>query len=50
MKVGLLSCEYPPEVYGGAGIHVVHLAGQLAGLTELEVHCFGAERPRRDRP
>lgn len=45
MRVALLSREYPPDVYGGAGVHVEHLATQLASLTELEVHCFGEERP-----
>lgn len=44
MKVALLSREYPPEVYGGAGVHVEHLAEELARLTDLEVHCFGNER------
>jgi len=44
VKVALLSREYPPEVYGGAGVHVEHLAAQLARLTDLEVHCFGEER------
>jgi alpha-maltose-1-phosphate synthase len=32
-------------VYGGAGIHVDYLARELARLTELEVHCFGPDRP-----
>ena len=45
MRVALLSREYPPEIYGGAGVHVEHLAAQLARLTDLEVHCFGGERP-----
>ncbi|HMK62038.1 MAG TPA: hypothetical protein VK386_00345, partial [Acidimicrobiales bacterium] len=45
MKIALLSREYPPEVYGGAGVHVEHLAATLAGLADVEVHCFGAERP-----
>jgi glycosyltransferase involved in cell wall biosynthesis len=44
-KVALLSWEYPPAVYGGAGIHVDYLARELAKLTELEVHCFGPDRP-----
>jgi starch synthase len=44
MKVALLSREYPPEVYGGAGVHVEYLARELAPLVELAVHCFGAER------
>ncbi len=45
MKVALLSKEYPPEVYGGAGVHVEYLARELAHLTSVEVHCFGADRP-----
>jgi len=44
MKISLLSREYPPEVYGGAGVHVEYLARELAPLVELAVHCFGAER------
>jgi starch synthase len=45
VRVALLSREYPPEVYGGAGVHVEHLAAEMARLTDLEVHCFGADRP-----
>ncbi len=48
MKVALLTREYPPEVYGGAGIHVCYLSRQLARLTALEVHCFGGERPAEE--
>jgi starch synthase len=44
MKIALLSREYPPEVYGGAGVHVEYLARELAPLVELAVHCFGAQR------
>jgi starch synthase len=44
MKVGLLTREYPPDVYGGAGVHVEFLAGQLRALVDLDVHCWGAER------
>ncbi len=44
MKVALLSREYPPEVYGGAGVHVEYLARELAPLVELAVHCFGGAR------
>jgi alpha-maltose-1-phosphate synthase len=43
-RVGLITKEYPPEVYGGAGVHVAELARALDGLVDLEVHCFGAER------
>jgi starch synthase len=45
VRVALLSREYPPEVYGGAGVHVEYLARELAQLVDLEVHCWGAERP-----
>lgn len=45
MRVSLLSREYPPEVYGGAGVHVTHLVEQLAKLVEVDVQCFGAPRP-----
>ena len=44
MRVGVLSREFPPEVYGGAGVHVTHLVEQLSKLVEVEVHCFGASR------
>jgi alpha-maltose-1-phosphate synthase len=44
MRAALISREYPPEVYGGAGVHVEFLAAELAKLIEVEVHCFGAER------
>jgi starch synthase len=44
LRVALLTREYPPEVYGGAGVHVEYLARELAGLTELTVHCQGADR------
>jgi starch synthase len=41
MKVGLITREYPPNVYGGAGVHVEFLARELKRLTDLEVHCWG---------
>ena len=44
VKVSLLTREYPPEVYGGAGVHVEYLARELARLEELTVHCWGADR------
>ena len=44
MRVALLTREYPPEVYGGAGVHVEYLARELAGLVDLTVHCQGADR------
>jgi len=48
VKVALLTREYPPEVYGGAGVHVEYLARALSGLVDLPVdvtvHCQGAPR------
>ena len=46
MRVALLTREWPPEVYGGAGVHVEQLAAQLRALVEVTVHCFGP--PRKD--
>jgi alpha-maltose-1-phosphate synthase len=43
-KVALLTREYPPEIYGGAGVHVDYLARFLAAHVELAVHCFGKPR------
>ena len=36
--------EYPPQVYGGAGVHVEYLSRELARLIEVEVHCWGTQR------
>jgi len=44
MRVELLSREYPPEVYGGAGVHVEYLARELRRLADVHVRCFGAPR------
>ncbi|GII32250.1 glycogen synthase [Planotetraspora mira] len=44
MRVDLLSREYPPDVYGGAGVHVEYLARELRGLADVRVRCFGAPR------
>ncbi|HWG36583.1 MAG TPA: glycogen synthase [Terriglobales bacterium] len=41
MRVALFTREYPPYVYGGAGVHVEYLSRELAKLMEVEVHCFG---------
>ncbi|HUW77264.1 MAG TPA: glycogen synthase [Candidatus Nanopelagicaceae bacterium] len=47
MRVALLTKEWPPNVYGGAGVHVTQLARALAKASvEVEVHCFG--QPRSD--
>lgn len=44
MRVALLSREYPPDVYGGAGVHVEYLARELGKLLDIQVHCFGEAR------
>ncbi len=44
-KIALLTREYPPDVYGGAGVHVEYLARELARVAEVTVHCWGDERP-----
>ncbi|MGA0110822.1 MAG: glycogen synthase [Chthoniobacterales bacterium] len=43
MKALLLTNEYPPNVYGGAGVHVEYLSRELARLMSVEVRCFGAQ-------
>jgi len=45
MRVDLLTREYPPHIYGGAGVHVTELVAQLRHLCEVDVHCMGATRP-----
>jgi starch synthase len=45
MRVAMMTREYPPEVYGGAGVHVTELVAQLRKLCEVDVHCMGAPRP-----
>ncbi len=45
MRIGVLTREYPPEVYGGAGVHVEHLVSELRQRCQVDVHCFGAPRP-----
>lgn len=41
MKTLLLTNEYPPHIYGGAGVHVDYLSRELAKLMTVEVRCFG---------
>jgi starch synthase len=44
----MVTREWPPDVYGGAGVHVEHLVAALRSLPagpEIEVHCFGGPRP-----
>ena len=47
MKIGILTNEYPPLVYGGAGVHVEYLTKELAaadaGAHQVTVRCFGSQ-------
>ncbi|HZN72284.1 MAG TPA: glycogen synthase [Micromonosporaceae bacterium] len=45
LRIDLLTREYPPDVYGGAGVHVEYLARALRPLADVRVHCFGPDRP-----
>jgi starch synthase len=44
MRAAILTREYPPDVYGGAGVHVDFLVRELRGLLDVEVHCMGEPR------
>jgi alpha-maltose-1-phosphate synthase len=43
MRVGLFTREFPPHIYGGAGVHVNYLSRELAKKIEVEVHCWGPQ-------
>ena len=47
LRVGVLTREWPPEVYGGAGVHVEHLVRFLraTGEVDVDVHSFGGTEP-----
>lgn len=51
MNITILTNEYPPNVYGGAGVHVEYLTRELAALDdgahEVEVLCFGDQQEER---
>ncbi|MFN8171514.1 MAG: glycogen synthase [Candidatus Nanopelagicales bacterium] len=44
MRIAMLTREWPPDIYGGAGVHVEHLAAQLRRKIDVDVHCFGEPR------
>jgi starch synthase len=44
VKAALLTREYPPDVYGGGGVHVEYLARELRRLIDVDVHAWGATR------
>ena len=43
-KVALFTKEYPPNIYGGAGVHVEYLSRELSKLVPVEVRCFGDQK------
>ncbi len=47
LRVDMLTREYPPEVYGGAGVHVEYLVRSLRGHLDVRVRCFGRKRSER---
>jgi glycogen synthase len=49
LRVLLLTNEYPPNFYGGAGVHVEYLSRELAKLTSVEVRTFGTEHLQQGR-
>jgi len=48
MRIDLISKEYPPAVYGGAGVHVAELVRVLRKQIEVKVRCFGEDRDETD--
>ena len=43
MKIALFTNEFPPNIYGGAGVHIDFLSQELSKLAKVEVRCFGAQ-------
>jgi len=50
MRVALLTREYPPHVYGGAGVHVEELSKVLAAHADVDVRAFDGPRAPRAAP
>jgi glycogen synthase len=50
MKALFLTNEYPPHIYGGAGVHVDYLSRELAKSIEVEVRCFGDQNSLGTNP
>lgn len=48
MKIALFSNEFPPNIYGGAGVHIDFLSQELAKLAQVEVRCFGNQLEEND--
>ncbi|MEY2694194.1 MAG: hypothetical protein RL142_542 [Actinomycetota bacterium] len=48
MRVDLITKEYPPHIYGGAGVHVAELVRVLRRSIDVQVRCFGDDRDEKD--
>lgn len=48
MRIALFSNEFPPNIYGGAGVHIDFLSQELAKLGQVEVRCFGNQLEEKD--
>jgi starch synthase len=48
MRVDIVTKEYPPEIYGGAGVHVTELVSALRRSIEVQVRAFGGDRDETD--
>ena len=48
MRIDLVTKEYPPHIYGGAGVHVAELVKVLRRSIEVQVRCFGDDRDEKD--
>lgn len=48
MKIALYTNEFPPNIYGGAGVHIDFLSHELAKLSQVEVRCFGDQKENTD--
>ena len=44
MRIAILTREFPPDIYGGAGVHVDYLVRDLRSLVDVDVHAFGSDR------
>jgi len=45
VRISVVTKEWPPDIYGGAGVHVEHLVPELRSRIDVDVHCFGAPKP-----
>jgi len=49
MKIALFTNEFPPNIYGGAGVHIDFLSHELKKLAQVEVRCFGNQKEQTNQ-